>query len=62
MTVESLLPKLKCVMKQLLKKHEKVKALTTSNKELMKSLEEYMNLMRSLALNMIKLLMIMTTS
>ena len=28
MTVESLLPKLKCVMKQLLKEHEKVKALT----------------------------------
>ena len=31
MTIESLLPKLKCVMKQLLKEHEKVKALTRSN-------------------------------
>src|SRR5438105_13128626 len=41
MTIESLLPKLKCIMKQLLKEHEKVKALTRSNKELMKGLEEY---------------------
>src|SRR5438128_7568304 len=41
MTVESLLPKLNCVMKQLLKEHEKVKALTRSNKELMMSREEY---------------------
>ncbi len=41
MIIESLLPKLKCVMKQLLKEHEKVKALTRSNKELIMSLEEY---------------------
>src|SRR5438128_9558353 len=41
MTVESLLPKLNYIMKQLLKEHEKVKALTRSNKELMMGLEEY---------------------
>ena len=41
MTFESLLPKLNYVMKQLLKEYEKVKALTRSNKELMKGLEEY---------------------
>ena len=41
MTVESLLPKLNCVTKQLLKEHEKVKALTRSNKELMMGLKEY---------------------
>src|SRR6266508_2985030 len=41
MTIESLLPRLNCVMKQLLKKHEKVKALTRLNKELMKGLGEY---------------------
>src|SRR5438105_2153846 len=40
-TVESLLPKLNCVMKQLLKEHAKVKALTRDNNELIKGLEEY---------------------
>ena len=40
-TVESLLPKLNCVMKQLLKEHAKVKNLTRDNNELMKGLEEY---------------------
>src|SRR5436190_5699771 len=40
-TVESLLPKLNCVMKQLLKEHAKVKTLTRDNNELMKGLEEY---------------------
>src|SRR6266542_1914194 len=38
-TVESLLPKLNCVMKQLLKEHAKVKALTRDNNELIKGLE-----------------------
>src|SRR6266508_245149 len=41
MTIESLLPRLNYVMKQLLKEHEKVKTLTRSNKELIKGLEEY---------------------
>src|SRR5207237_10068070 len=40
-TIETLLPKLNCVMKQLLKEHAKVKALTRDNNELIKGLEEY---------------------
>ena len=62
MTVESLLPKLNCVMKQLLKEHEKVKALTRSNKKLMKGLEEYDESYEELSTKYENLLMIMTTS
>src|SRR6266508_4498366 len=40
-TVETLLPKLDYVMKQLLKEHAKVKTLTRDNNELIKDLEEY---------------------
>src|SRR5438128_6532898 len=40
-TVESPLPKLNSVMKQLLKEHAKVKTLTRDNNELIKGLEEY---------------------
>src|SRR6266540_3525097 len=40
-TVESLLSKFNCVMKQLFNEHAKVKALTRDNNELIKGLEEY---------------------